>query len=252
MTKDELIIKLGDELLRMSRHLSKLAEKKMPHDSRESEDDFGDAKPSMPVREVFTRQPAPPKVLDIVPPLSIQQAVNVLILATGDNPDRDGLKETPARFAKMWDEMTSGNRVDVKALFKIFESDYADEMIIVKDITFTSFCEHHLLPFYGTADFAYVPSGRKIIGLSKIARLVDAFAKRLQVQERLTAQITQTFKEHMPSTLGVACRIKARHMCMCARGVKQPHAEMITTSLTGVFRDKPEARAEFFSCVGGS
>lgn len=194
---------------------------------------------------------AAPRVLDLVPPKTLQEAATVMILAAGDDPDRPGLKETPERFRKAWEEMTCGNKVDIPSLFKQFDESEVDEMITVRDIDFCSFCEHHMLPFYGTADIAYIPPPGKILGLSKVARLVEAFAKRLQVQERLTKDIAKAFYTNFPGCIGVACRVKARHFCMCARGVKQPHAVMVTTSLFGAFREKDAVRAEFFSCISG-
>lgn len=195
-----------------------------------------------------------------------RHAVRKLILRMGDDPNRDGLKDTPERVLRAYDELFAGYKTGVKELFKTFSGAY-DQMIVVKDIEFLSFCEHHLLPFEGVAHVGYVP-GRiyppeidpqgehveaepvfQIIGLSKIARIVDVYAKRLQIQERLTDQITSAFTDHLPSALGSACVIEAKHACMGCRGVKKPTARMITSSLTGVFMFKPEVRAEFFACT---
>lgn len=195
-------------------------------------------------------------------------AVQVLLDYAGEDINREGLKETPARVVRAMAEMLEGYTVHVPGLFKTFGGDY-DQMIVVKDINFTSFCEHHLLPFEGTAHVGYIPGpiglpkvngvGEQIekpvfaiIGLSKIARVVDAYAKRFQIQERLTQQVTTAFTEYLPSALGSACVIEAHHSCMGCRGVKKPNATMVTSSMTGVFLDKPEVRAEFFSCVRAS
>lgn len=179
-----------------------------------------------------------------------QQLIENLIRVIGDDPARPGLKETPLRVLRSYTEMFSGYGTDVGALFKEFEQDHYTGMVVVKDITFTSFCEHHLLPFCGYAHAAYIPAPPhyKVIGLSKIARVVEAYAKRLQLQERLTTDVAVAFRDHM-KCLGSACVIEAKHMCMACRGVRKPDATMVTSTLTGEF-EKPEVRAEFFTLAG--
>ena len=175
----------------------------------------------------------------------VYKGINRLLIAVGENPKREGLLDTPKRVLKAYKEMTSGSRVDIEELLSTtFDVGDSDEMVVVKNIEFVSLCEHHLLPFTGVAAVAYLPQDR-VVGLSKIARLVDAFANRLQVQERLTRQITQALDDNL-STRGSAALITAHHACMGCRGVKKPSALMVTSSLTGAFLD-PEVRAEFLS-----
>jgi GTP cyclohydrolase I len=155
------------------------------------------------------------------------------------------LQETPARVVKAWQEWTSGYDVDIAALMKVFEdgAEGYDEMVIVKDIPIYSKCEHHLADIFGTATIAYIPNG-KVVGLSKLSRVADAFARRLQVQERLTGQIADALVEHL-NPLGVGVIIKARHMCMESRGLCQQGHYTITSALRGVLKTEPAARAEF-------
>lgn len=158
---------------------------------------------------------------------------------------RDGLRETPTRVARAWEFWTKGYREDPATLLKTFEdgAEGVDEMVMVKDIPFYSHCEHHMAPIFGTATVAYLPNG-KIVGLSKISRLVDLFARRLQVQERLTCQVAEAMMEHL-APLGVGVVIKARHLCMESRGVCQQGHHTLTSALRGVFKDDPIVRAEF-------
>ena len=160
---------------------------------------------------------------------------------------REGLQETPNRVGKAWLEWTRGYHVDIAALLKVFEdgAENYDQMVIGKDIPIYSKCEHHLADIFGTATIAYIPNG-KIVGLSKLSRLADAFARRLQVQERLTAQIADALEEHL-QPLGVGVVIKARHMCMESRGICQQGHHTITSALHGLLRDDPTARAEFMA-----
>lgn len=169
-----------------------------------------------------------------------------LLQYIGENPQREGLLETPARVIKAYDEMFSGYKTDPKSIIKVFEEDSCDEMVLLRNIEFYSVCEHHMLPFFGTAHVAYIPNG-KIVGLSKLARLVDIFSRRLQVQERLTTQITETLDELLQPA-GSACVMEAQHFCMLCRGVRKQNSSMVTSSLTGAFR-QPAVRAEFFSMV---
>lgn len=160
-------------------------------------------------------------------------------------PEREGLLETPARVVKAWKHWTSGYNADIGGLLKVFEdgADGYDQMVIVKDIPIYSKCEHHLADIFGTATIAYIPDGR-IVGLSKLSRLADAFARRLQVQERLTCQIADALDEHLKPK-GVGVIIKARHMCMESRGIRQQGHHTVTSALRGALKDDPTARAEF-------
>lgn len=178
---------------------------------------------------------------------SVEDNVIRLLQFIGEDPKREGLQETPARFIKAWEHWSSGYNQKPEDIFKTFTDggETYDEMILVKDIPFYSHCEHHLAPFFGTATIAYIPNG-KIVGLSKLSRLVDIYARRLQVQERLTSQVVSAIWEHL-EPLGVACLIKARHLCCESRGISKQGHYTITSSLKGVIRDLPAARAEFMS-----
>ena len=172
-------------------------------------------------------------------------AVRTLLEMVGEDPDRDGLVETPARVLKAWKEMTAGYDMDpAKLLGTTFDQSY-DEMVIVKDYPFVSLCEHHVLPFSGFAKVAYIPGRPKgrVVGLSKLGRLVDCFARRLQIQERLTSQVGNALDEHLVP-YGVAVVLEATHECMAHRGVNKT-GSMVTSYLSGVFRDSPSARMEF-------
>lgn len=172
-------------------------------------------------------------------------AVRTLLRYIGEDPDREGLRDTPRRVVKAWDEMTVGYGQDPDVVLGTdFDGDGYDEMIVVPHIEFVSMCEHHCLPFLGEASVGYVPR-RRIVGLSKVARLVDVFARRLQVQERLTKQVADAVKLAL-NPLGVGVLIRAKHSCMSCRGVMKQRAEMVTCTLYGVFR-KPEVRAEFMA-----
>lgn len=171
----------------------------------------------------------------------------LLLHIIGEDPERGGLLETPDRAVKAWREWTSGYKKDPAKILKVFEdgAEGCDEMIVVHDIPVYSHCEHHLAPIFGEATVAYIPDG-KIVGLSKLPRLVDIFARRLQVQERLTNQVAQAIMEHLkPRGCGVV--IKARHMCMESRGIKQAGGYTTTSSLHGVFREDPAVRSEFLN-----
>lgn len=163
----------------------------------------------------------------------------------GENSRREGLRDTPLRVVKAWSEWTSGYEVNVPGLLKCFEdgANGCDEMVLVNDIPFYSHCEHHLAPFFGTVSVGYIPQG-KIVGLSKLSRLVDAFGRRLQVQERMTNQIADALWENL-SPIGVGVVVRARHLCMESRGVRQQGHHTVTSALRGVFKDSQEARAEF-------
>ena len=181
---------------------------------------------------------------------NLMQAVQTILSILEPEPNREGLRETPERVAKAWLETwASGYGVDPTSVLKQFEDggEQYDEMILVKDIPFYSHCEHHLAPFFGTAHIAYIPNGR-IVGLSKLPRLLDIFARRLQVQERLTAQVADAIMEHLEAR-GAAVQISARHLCMESRGIKKQGSATVTNVLRGVFFDDPKARAEFLAGV---
>lgn len=180
------------------------------------------------------------------PPLDKKDIIrNLLEYIVGENPDRPGLIDTPDRVVKAWEYWTSGYRVDIPALFKVFEdgAEGYDEMVVRKNIPVYSTCEHHLCPIVGTCTLAYVPNGR-VIGLSKLDRIVDAYARRLQIQERLTSQIANILWDNL-NPLGVGVHINARHFCIETRGVKHATSDTITTALRGAMRTDPAARAEF-------
>jgi len=175
-----------------------------------------------------------------------KEIIREMIRAIGDDPNREGLRETPVRVTKSWKELFAGYGQDPSKIMKVFEDDTCDEMVIVRDISFVSFCEHHILPFLGVAHIAYVPNGR-VLGVSKLVRVLEIYAKRLQIQERLTQQVTSALDKHL-NPLGSACVIESKHLCMGCRGVRQPKSKMITSSLTGVF-EKIEVRQEFLNLI---
>lgn len=176
--------------------------------------------------------------------------IELLEAIEGENAYREGLVETPARVAKAYMKFFSGYAMDPhKILGKVFEDDPHQEIVIVRSIQFYSHCEHHMVPFFGKAHVAYIPNGR-IVGISKLARLVECFARRLQVQERLTSQVADTIEEVL-KPLGVMVVIEAEHMCMTSRGIEKPGTTTITSAVRGVFRDKPEARAEALMLIKG-
>ncbi len=179
----------------------------------------------------------------------IRAAVTNILAAVGEDPQREGLQGTPDRVARMYGELLAGYRTDPVALVNdaLFEVDY-DEMVIVRDIEFYSLCEHHMLPFIGRAHVAYMPRGR-VLGLSKIPRIVDMFARRLQVQERLTRQIAD-FLDELLHPYGVAVVLEAFHMCAMIRGVKKHDARMVTSTMLGYFRTNPATRNEFLANIG--
>jgi GTP cyclohydrolase IA len=191
-----------------------------------------------------------PTVLEApLPQGSIASHLKAVISALGEEPDRDGLRSTPQRAEKALRFLTSGYTADIEKVVNgaLFEVKY-DEMVIVKDIEFFSLCEHHLLPFYGKIHVAYLP-GKRVIGLSKIPRLVDVFARRLQIQERLTQQLAETIQGLVnPRGVGVIC--EARHFCMMMRGVEKQHSGAVTSAMLGAFRENKGTRDEFLSLVG--
>ncbi len=180
----------------------------------------------------------------------IEHAVRELLLAVGEDPEREGLLETPKRVANMYEEIFSGLSSDPTEHLKLFHESSNDEMVIVRDIPLYSMCEHHLLPFVGRAHIGYIPSDNRIIGLSKFARIVDCFAKRPQVQERLTSQIADFLEAHLQPR-GVAVVIEAEHMCMTMRGARAAGASTQTSALRGIMRTDARTRAEVMSLLKG-
>lgn len=181
---------------------------------------------------------------DITRKLAIEEAVREILVNVGEDAGREGLQRTPHRVANMYDELLAGYKMDPVKLVNgaLFDVEY-DEMIVVKDIEFFSMCEHHMLPFYGRAHVAYIPSD-KIIGLSKIPRIVDMFARRLQVQERMTRQIAELLEEILDPQ-GVAVVVEGSHMCSMMRGVKKEHPRMVTSTMLGSFKENSLTRNEF-------
>ncbi|MBI3939876.1 MAG: GTP cyclohydrolase I FolE [Acidobacteria bacterium] len=180
--------------------------------------------------------------------LDVERMIGKLIEALGENPMRDGLRETPRRMTESLRFLTSGYRIDPMALVRpaLFDVTY-NEMVIVKDIELFSLCEHHLLPFFGKCHVAYIPDG-KVVGLSKIPRVVDAFSRRLQIQERLTVQIAETINEAIHPK-GVAVVVEAVHLCIIMRGVEKQNSVAVTSSMLGTFKDHIETRNEFLSLI---
>ena len=178
----------------------------------------------------------------------MEEQVRFILKALGEDPDREGLARTPQRVAKALSFLTQGYRMDPEKVINdaLFSEDY-EEMIVQKDIDFYSLCEHHLLPFFGKAHVAYIPH-HKIVGISKLARLVDIYARRLQVQERLTNQIANIIMDKL-APLGVAVVIEAEHLCMRMRGVEKQNSFIITSTLLGAFRTRQETRAEFMNLI---
>jgi GTP cyclohydrolase I len=178
----------------------------------------------------------------------LENAVREILTNIGEDPERNGLLQTPDRVARMYDELTAGYHIDPVALINdaIFDVEY-DEMVVVKDIDFQSLCEHHMLPFLGKAHVAYIPTN-KVVGLSKIPRIVEMFARRLQVQERMTVQIAD-FIEEVLQPQGVAVIVEGAHMCMIMRGIKKANATMTTSAMRGSFKKNATTRAEFMDLV---
>lgn len=190
--------------------------------------------------------PAPKTPVDLE---RIQRAVREILIAVGEDPDREGLLETPARVARMYAEVFAGLHADPRVhLQKTFTQQH-DEMVLVKDIEFASSCEHHLVPFLGKAHIAYLPAG-KVVGLSKLARVVDGVAKRPQVQERMTEQIAEMIMSELQPR-GVGVILEATHMCMTIRGVRKPGTSTVTSAMRGIFKTNPMTRSELMALVYG-
>ncbi len=180
----------------------------------------------------------------------IAAALKEIIQAIGEDPGREGLVDTPARVARMYAELFEGLRVDPRSYLQVSFSADHDEMVILRDIPFYSVCEHHFMPFHGVAAVGYIPDGR-VVGISKLARLVEGYARRPQLQERLTGQIADALMETMQPR-GVAVVMEAEHLCMTQRGVKKPGSRMVTSATRGAFRENQVTRSEFLSLVRGS
>ena len=180
----------------------------------------------------------------------IAAGVRLILEGIGEDPERPGLQRTPQRVAEMYAELTAGMREDPSEHVQALPGDKHDEMVIVKDIQIASVCEHHLAPFVGRCHIAYIPRGGRILGLSKLARLADTFARRLQVQERLTSEIADTLFEGL-KPVGVMVVVEAEHTCMTVRGVKKPGALTITSAIRGGFRKDPRTRAEAMALIRG-
>ncbi len=180
----------------------------------------------------------------------IEKAIREVLAAIGEDPDREGLLKTPNRVARAYAELMAGFKEDPRLhLRTVFHEQY-DEVVLLRDIDFHSLCEHHLLPFTGKAHVAYLPAGR-VVGLSKLARLVEGYARRPQVQERLTTQIADALMEEL-NPVGVACVLEATHTCMTIRGAKKPGSTMVTSALRGIFKENPASRSEILSLMYGS
>ena len=190
-------------------------------------------------------RPVPPEVDQA----RVQRAVREILLAVGEDPDREGLRETPARVARMYGELFGGLHQDPRQHLKKFFTQTCDEVVLVRDISFDSMCEHHMLPFMGKAHIGYLPNGR-VIGLSKLARVVECVARRPQVQERMTEEIADLLVEELQAR-GVAVVIEAVHTCMTVRGVRKPGAVCVTSAMKGIFRSKVSSRAEIMTLIYG-
>lgn len=178
-----------------------------------------------------------------------QALVNGILQAIGENPEREGLLDTPKRVVKSWNDIFSGYKTDPEAVLSTrFDSDGYSQMVVLKDIELFSMCEHHMLPFVGKAHIAYIP-GKKVVGLSKLARLVECFSRRLQIQERLTDQIAHAILDHLGAS-GVGVMIEAKHFCMSMRGVNKQHSVMRTSCLLGLIKESSSARMEFLKLIG--
>lgn len=200
------------------------------------------AHPILPPDEDFSQQEG----------LGIEREVRNILLKMGEDPERDGLLKTPGRVDRAMAFLTAGYRADINKIVNdaIFEEDGGerfDEMVLVKDIEFYSMCEHHMIPFFGTIHVAYIPN-RKVIGLSKIPRIVEVYARRLQIQERMTQQVAECLNDVLKPR-GVAVVAEAKHMCMCMRGVQKQGSSTTTSSMLGAFREKPQTRMEFLNLI---
>jgi GTP cyclohydrolase I len=206
-----------------------------PRPRRDSADDAADASRATPGKVDLPR---------------IERAIREILISIGEDPDREGLVNTPNRVARAYAELMAGLAEDPKAHLKTVFHERYDEVVLLRDIEFHSLCEHHLLPFTGRAHVAYLPDG-KVVGLSKLARLVEGFARRPQVQERLTGQIADALMEEL-NPIGAACVIEATHTCMTIRGARKPGSIMVTSALRGIFKENPSSRAEVLALMYGN
>jgi GTP cyclohydrolase I len=195
----------------------------------------------------FTREASAPPLRKEVDLVAIERAVRTILSAVGEDPDRPGLKDTPRRVARMYKEMFAGLHSDPSRHLRVTFPENYDEIVLVRDISFTSMCEHHLLPFNGVAHVAYIPNGR-VTGLSKLARVVEEVSRRPQVQERMTAEVADLIEREL-QTAGVAVVIKAEHSCMSIRGIRKPGSSTVTSALRGVFKTNESSRAEIMSLI---
>ncbi|CFX93813.1 GTP cyclohydrolase I [Syntrophomonas zehnderi OL-4] len=180
--------------------------------------------------------------------LKIEAAFKQILEAIGEDPQREGVVNTPARVARMYDELFWGMKVDPRKYLDVSFTEYHDELVLVKDIPIYSMCEHHFLPFYGVAHIAYIPKGGKVVGISKLARVAEAYARRPQLQERLTSQIADCIYETL-EPMGVGVVIQAEHMCMTMRGIKKPGSLTVTSAVRGIFETRPQTRAELLTLI---
>ncbi|NLL05898.1 MAG: GTP cyclohydrolase I FolE [Clostridiaceae bacterium] len=178
----------------------------------------------------------------------VKAAVREILFAIGENPDREGLIETPDRVARMYEEIFAGLHQDPKELVKVFQEEHHEEMVMVKDIPLYSVCEHHLLPFVGVAHVVYIPKRGKIMGLSKLARIVDLLAKKPQLQERLSSEVANVIMDTI-DPLGVAVVVEAEHLCMTMRGIKKPGSKTVTSALRGIIKTDARTRSEVMSLI---
>src|SRR5688572_16845670 len=209
-----------------------------PRGTRSSRNDNGHKPPETASRDL------PDRKVDVA---RIERAVREILLAVGEDPDREGLLKTPNRVARAYGELMAGLKVDPRAHLKTVFHERYDEVVLLRDIEFHSLCEHHLLPFTGRAHVAYLPDG-KVVGLSKLARLVEGYARRPQVQERMTTQIADALMEEL-SPIGAACVVEAVHTCMTIRGAKKHGSTMVTSALRGIFKENPASRAEILALM---
>lgn len=196
-----------------------------------------------------TSQPRRPSATSTIDSASIEKAVHQLLLAVGEDPRREGLKETPCRVARMYQEILSGMADDPIDQLKVYTAKNEDEMILVKNIAFHSLCEHHLLPFFGKVHIAYIPRGNKITGFSSLVKVVEAMAKRLQLQERLAADIADLLMKKL-KPLGVLVVVEAEHLCLTMRGVKKPGSSVVTSAIRGGMK-RESTRLEALSLIKG-
>lgn len=178
----------------------------------------------------------------------IENAIKEILYAIGEDPTREGLLETPSRVARMYEEIFSGIDCDIDSHIKIFHNENYDEMIVVRDIPLYSICEHHLLPFFGVAHVVYIPKNGKILGLSKIARIVDTVSKKPQLQERLTSEVADIILKAVDAR-GVAVVIKAEHLCMTMRGIRKPGSKTVTSALRGLLKSDARSRSEAMALI---